>query len=105
MKFLKSTWPASRGHTEEERASRPDCFCIPIAKKRRLQLAENKARVREFLKSRGPDGGAIPERNLARGGSPSKRDAEREKRFEAKLQRQAQPRGYKLVPIEEKPAA
>ena len=58
-----------------------------------------------FSKSRGPHGGAIPERNLARGGSPSKRDAEREKRFEAKLQRQAQPRGYKLVPIEEKPAA
>jgi len=33
------------------------------------------------------------------------RDAEREKRFEAKLKRQAQQRGYKLVPIEEKPAA
>src|ERR1035437_7497375 len=33
------------------------------------------------------------------------RDAEREKRFEAKLRRQAQQRGYKLVPIEEKPAA
>jgi hypothetical protein len=35
----------------------------------------------------------------------AKRDAEREKRFEAKLRRQAQQRGYKLVPIEEKPAA
>ena len=33
------------------------------------------------------------------------RDAEREKRFEAKLKRQAAQRGYKLVPIEEKPAA
>jgi hypothetical protein len=33
------------------------------------------------------------------------RDAERERRFEAKLQRQAAQRGYKLVPIEEKPAA
>jgi len=33
------------------------------------------------------------------------RDAEREKRFEAKLKRQAQQLGYKLVPIEEKPAA
>jgi hypothetical protein len=33
------------------------------------------------------------------------RDAERERRFEAKLRRQAQQRGYKLVPIEEKPAA
>ena len=33
------------------------------------------------------------------------RDTEREKRFEAKLKRQAQQRGYKLVPIEEKPAA
>jgi transposase len=33
------------------------------------------------------------------------RDAEREKRFEAKLKRQAQQIGYKLVPIEEKPAA
>jgi hypothetical protein len=31
--------------------------------------------------------------------------AEREKRFEAKLKRQALQRGYKLVPIEEKPAA
>jgi len=44
-------------------------------------------------------------RDLARGGSPSKRDADREKRYEAKLQRHAQPRGYQLVPIEEKPAA
>ena len=35
----------------------------------------------------------------------AERDAEREKRFEAKLRRQAQQRGYKLVPIEEKPAA
>ena len=35
----------------------------------------------------------------------AKRDAEREKRFEAKLQRQARQRGYKLVPIEKKPAA
>lgn len=33
------------------------------------------------------------------------RDAEREKRFEAKLKRQAQQLGYKLVPIEQKPAA
>ena len=33
------------------------------------------------------------------------RDTEREKRFEAKLKRQAQQRGYKLVPIEERPAA
>jgi hypothetical protein len=33
------------------------------------------------------------------------RDAEREKRFDAKLKRQAQQRGYKLVPIDEKPAA
>jgi hypothetical protein len=33
------------------------------------------------------------------------RDAQREKRFEAKLKRQAQQLGYKLVPIEEKPAA
>jgi hypothetical protein len=48
--------------------------------------------------------GPIPERSLARGGSPSKRDAEREKRFEAKLHRQARQRGYQLVPIEEKPA-
>jgi transposase len=35
----------------------------------------------------------------------AERDAQREKRFEAKLKRQAQQLGYKLVPIEEKPAA
>ena len=35
----------------------------------------------------------------------AERDAQREKRFEARLKRQAQQRGYKLVPIEEKPAA
>lgn len=35
----------------------------------------------------------------------AQRDAEREKRFEAKLKLQAQQRGYKLVPIEERPAA
>ena len=35
----------------------------------------------------------------------AERDAEREKRFDAKLKRQAQQHGYKLVPIEEKPAA
>jgi transposase len=35
----------------------------------------------------------------------AQRDAEREKRFEAKLKRQAAQRGYRLVPIEEKPAA
>jgi hypothetical protein len=35
----------------------------------------------------------------------AERDAEREKRFEARLKRQAQQLGYKLVPIEEKPAA
>ena len=35
----------------------------------------------------------------------AERDAERDKRFEAKLKRQAQQRGYKLVPIEQKPAA
>jgi len=35
----------------------------------------------------------------------AQRDAQREKRFEAKLKRQAQQLGYKLVPIEEKPAA
>ena len=35
----------------------------------------------------------------------AQRDAEREKRFEAKLKRQAQQLGYELVPIEEKPAA
>jgi hypothetical protein len=33
------------------------------------------------------------------------RDAEREKRLEAKLRRQAAQRGYKLVPMEENPAA
>jgi len=35
----------------------------------------------------------------------AQRDAQREKRFEEKLKRQAHQRGYKLVPIEEKPAA
>jgi transposase len=35
----------------------------------------------------------------------AERDAAREQRFEAKLKRQAQQLGYKLVPIEEKPAA
>lgn len=35
----------------------------------------------------------------------AQRDAQREKRFEEKLKRQALQRGYKLVPIEEKPAA
>jgi hypothetical protein len=35
----------------------------------------------------------------------AKRDVESEKRFEAKLKRQAHQRGYKLVPIEEKPVA
>jgi len=35
----------------------------------------------------------------------SQRDAQREKRFEDKLRRQAQQRGYKLVPIEQQPAA
>ena len=35
----------------------------------------------------------------------AQRDAERDKRFEAKLKRQAQQLGYKLVPIEQKPAA
>ncbi len=35
----------------------------------------------------------------------AERDAQREQRFEAKLRRQAQQLGYKLVPIEEKPAA
>jgi transposase len=35
----------------------------------------------------------------------AERDAAREKRFAAKLKRQAQQLGYKLVPIEEKPAA
>src|SRR6516165_3745523 len=40
----KADCTLGRGHTEEELASRPACFCIPIAQKRRLQLAENKAR-------------------------------------------------------------
>jgi len=35
----------------------------------------------------------------------AQRDAQREKRFKEKLQRQAQRLGYKLVPLEEKPAA
>jgi transposase len=35
----------------------------------------------------------------------AQRNVEREKRFEAKLRKQAQQRGYKLVPIEERPAA
>jgi transposase len=35
----------------------------------------------------------------------AERDAQREKRFAEKLKRQAQQLGYKLVPIEEKPAA
>jgi len=35
----------------------------------------------------------------------AQRDAQREKRFEDKLKRQAQQLGYQLVPIEEKPAA
>jgi hypothetical protein len=35
----------------------------------------------------------------------AERDAARAKRFEAKLKRQAQQLGYKLVPIEEKPTA
>jgi transposase len=35
----------------------------------------------------------------------AERDAQRGKRFEAKIKRQAQQLGYKLVPIEEKPAA
>lgn len=35
----------------------------------------------------------------------AERDAQREKRFEAKIKRQAQQLGYKLVPIEENPAA
>lgn len=33
------------------------------------------------------------------------RDAQRERRLEAKIKPQAQPLGYKLVPLEEKPAA
>lgn len=35
----------------------------------------------------------------------AQRDAQRDKRIEAKLKRQAAHRGYKLVPLEEKPAA
>ena len=35
----------------------------------------------------------------------AQRDAERDIRLEAKLKRQAKLRGYKLVPIEENPAA
>jgi len=35
----------------------------------------------------------------------AQRDIERDKRIEAKLKRQAQQRGYRLVPIEPKPAA
>jgi transposase len=35
----------------------------------------------------------------------AQRDTERDKRIEARLKRQAQQRGYRLVPIEEKPAA
>jgi hypothetical protein len=35
----------------------------------------------------------------------AKRDAEREKRFESKLKRQARQLGYKLAPIEARPAA
>lgn len=35
----------------------------------------------------------------------AERGVEREQRLEAKLKRQAQQRGYKLVPMEEKPAA
>jgi len=35
----------------------------------------------------------------------AQRDTERDKRIEAKLKRQAQQRGYKLVPIDEKSAA
>ena len=35
----------------------------------------------------------------------AQRDVEREKRMEAKLRRQAEKRGYRLVPIEENPAA
>ena len=36
---------------------------------------------------------------------PAQQKIERDKRIEAKLKRQAQQRGYRLVPIEEKPAA
>jgi hypothetical protein len=35
----------------------------------------------------------------------AKRDAKREQRLEAKLHRQAAQRGYKLVPLDERPAA
>ena len=35
----------------------------------------------------------------------AQRDAQREQRYQEKLQRQARQLGYKLVPIEEKPAA
>ena len=35
----------------------------------------------------------------------AQRDAQREKRFEDKLKRQAKLLGYQLVPIEQKPAA
>jgi hypothetical protein len=35
----------------------------------------------------------------------AQRDTERDKLFEAKLKRQAQQLGYKLVPIEERPTA
>jgi transposase len=35
----------------------------------------------------------------------AQRDAQRERRLEAKIKRQAQQLGYKLVPLEEKPAA
>ena len=35
----------------------------------------------------------------------AKRDTQREKRLEERLKRQAKQRGYKLVPIEEQPAA
>ena len=35
----------------------------------------------------------------------AERDAQREKRFEEKVKRQAQQLGYQLVPIKEKPAA
>jgi hypothetical protein len=35
----------------------------------------------------------------------AQRNAQREKRFEAKLRRQAQQRGHKMVPIEQQPAA
>ena len=35
----------------------------------------------------------------------AQRDAQREKRFEEKVKRQAQQLGYQLAPMEEKPAA